>query len=247
MNLQPLQMALQFLTRLPVPGGGQMPDENVQGRAVLYYPLVGLIIGVILSIIWFLLEGASSTLQAVLLLALWVAITGALHIDGLADSADAWIGGQGDSARTLEIMKDTHAGPIAVTAVVLLLLVKFAAMEVLLGKGIWSALLLAPLIGRAGLVAALRYMPYVRPDGLGSVLSSHLPRDQARTVLLACALFCALFTGWSVLALLAIVVGCFTILRQASMDRIGGTTGDTAGAICELLEATALVSLALLL
>ncbi|OOZ36060.1 adenosylcobinamide-GDP ribazoletransferase [Solemya velesiana gill symbiont] len=244
MKLQPFLLALQFLTRLPVPGGDEMPDASVQGRAVLYYPLVGLVIGVVLSALYLLLADASAALQAALLLAVWVGITGALHIDGLADTADAWIGGQGDAQRTLEIMKDTHAGPMAVTAVVLVLLIKFAALETLLDGDYWSALLLAPLIGRAGLVAALRYMPYVRPEGLGSVLAEHLPWERAQVVVLASALFCSLFLGWHLLLVGVFVIAGFILLKAAVMRRIGGVTGDVAGAICELLEAVALVSMA---
>ncbi|MES9869058.1 MAG: adenosylcobinamide-GDP ribazoletransferase [Sedimenticola sp.] len=246
MILQPFLLALQFLTRLPVPGSDGLPDEEVQARAVLYYPLVGLVIGLVLVLLFLLTDGLGSLLQAALLLSLWVAITGALHIDGLADTADAWIGGQGDPERTLEIMKDTHAGPMAVTAVVLVLLVKFAALETLLDAGNWSALLLAPLVGRSGLVAALGYMPYVRPGGLGSVLSEHLSRERSQVVLLVSALFCSLFLGWGVLLLLLLVVGCFALLRSALMERIGGVTGDAAGAICELLEVTALLAMAFL-
>ncbi len=98
-------------------------------------------------------------LRAVLLLFVWVVVTGGLHIDGLADMADAWIGGQGDADRTLEIMKDPQCGPSAVVAVVLLLLAKLAALNVLLLHSRWDVVLLIPLIGRLSLVATFLYLP----------------------------------------------------------------------------------------
>ncbi len=239
-------LAMQFLTRLPVPSSDDLPDE-AHGRMVLFYPLVGLLIGSLLSLGYYLIGNTSNLLQAALLLMVWVAITGALHIDGLADLTDAWVGGHGDKARTLEILKDSRSGPMAVTVVVLLLLIKFAALESLLSSGVWSALLLVPLIGRAGLVASLLYLPYVRPEGLGAMQASHLPKDQARNILLASLLFCFLFWGWDTLLVLLAIIACFMLLRQSLIDRLGGLTGDAAGAICELLEVTALVTLALLL
>ncbi len=244
--LKPLYLAIQFLTRLPAPSSPDAPDEQTQGESVLYYPVVGLMIGLLLCLIYWPMHGTSSLLQAAIILLVWVGVTGALHIDGLADIADAWVGGQGDRERTLEIMKDPRSGPLAVAAVVLLLLVKFAAIEALIANNIWHALLLAPMIGRAGLIAAFQYIPYVRPQGLGSAQAANLPTQQASQVLLASALLCILFLGWDALLVLSLAGACFGLLRQAFIQRIGGITGDAAGALCELLEATALVSLALL-
>ena len=125
----PLLIALQFLTSLPIRLPA-MPTPRQQGRSLLHYPAVGLFLGALLWLAALLLEGASPLLQAALLLALWVALTGALHLDGLADSADAWLGGFGDPARTLEIMKDPRSGPIAVVVLVLLLLLNHPMMPV---------------------------------------------------------------------------------------------------------------------
>ncbi len=144
-------------------------------------------------------------------------------------------------------MKDTHSGPIAVTALILLLLAKFVALEVILEKELWSVLLLVPMLGRAGLVASLLTMSYVRADGLGAVLSANLPAEQGRNVVIASALFSLLFLGWSGLLLLAVLVVIYMLLHQALMKRLGGVTGDAAGAVCEILEATALVALALMI
>jgi len=244
---QAFLLAIQFLTRLPVPASALPPDEASQGRAVLFYPLVGALIGLMLCLLQMLMAESDSHLQAALLLMLWVGISGGLHLDGLADLADAWVGGQGDRERTLEIMKDPRSGPIAVITLILLFLVKFAALLVLISSGSMSGLLLAPMVGRAGLTAALRYLPYVRPGGIGEAQASHLPRAQAERALAVSALVCVLFWGWLALSLLVVVATVFLLFRQAMIRRLGGITGDAAGAICELLEATVLVGLALTL
>lgn len=129
----PLLIALQFLTSLPIRLPA-MPEPEQQGRSLLYYPLVGLLLGALLCLAAFVLDGAPALLQAALLLTLWVALTGALHLDGLADSADAWLGGFGDRERTLQIMKDPRSGPVAVVVLVLLLLLKFSALLALLRR-----------------------------------------------------------------------------------------------------------------
>jgi adenosylcobinamide-GDP ribazoletransferase len=92
--LKPLLIALQFLTRLPVKAG-DWSDRDI-GRSMLFYPLVGLLLGLALASVTAALHGAPPGVVAAVLLALWVVATGALHLDGLADSADAWIGGFGD-------------------------------------------------------------------------------------------------------------------------------------------------------
>jgi len=239
--------ALQFLTRIPVPAHHPMLSEEEQGKSLLYYPLVGLLIGLLLILTAALTSGGEPLLRAALLLVVWVAVTGGLHIDGLADMTDAWIGGQGDRERTLEIMKDPRCGPSAVVAVVLLLMVKLAALTTLIGQDAWAMILLAPLIGRVNLIANFLYLPYVRPHGLGAMLAAHLPRVQAGRVLLAALLFCLLIQGWLAIGVLLFCGLLFVIYRSMMLSRIGGFTGDSAGAVCELGEATALVAAALLL
>lgn len=123
----PFWIALQFLSSLPVSLPG-MPAPREVGRSLLYYPLVGLLFGLLLWLASHLLQGTPSPLHAALLLTLWVLLSGALHLDGLADSADAWLGGFGDRERTLRIMKDPRSGPIAVVTLVLVLLLKFCAL-----------------------------------------------------------------------------------------------------------------------
>ncbi|MDH1263260.1 adenosylcobinamide-GDP ribazoletransferase [Pseudomonas sp. GD03944] len=239
----PLLIAVQFLTRLPVSLPG-MPTPEQVGRSLLWYPLVGVLIGVLLLGAQWLLADAPLLLQAALLLALWVGLSGGLHLDGLADSADAWVGGFGDKERTLTIMKDPRSGPIAVVVLVLLLLLKFAALVAVLEAGHGAWLLLVPWLARGALPLLFLTTPYVRAGGLGQALAEHLPRRQLPWILAAHGAVMLLF-GTAALLALAVAAGLFFWLRRLMVQRLGGTTGDTAGALLELLECAVLVALAL--
>jgi len=236
--MQPFWIALQFLSSLPVTLPG-MPTPRQVGRSLLYYPLVGLLFGLVLWLASHWLEGVPAALHADLLLTLWVLLSGALHLDGLADSADAWLGGFGDRERTLQIMKDPRSGPAAVVTLVLVLLLKFCALWALIEQGAGLQLMLAPVIGRAAMLGLFLCTPYVRPGGLGQALADHMPRRAAGWVLLTCAGLGLALTGWA-MVLTAVV---FVALRRVMCNRLGGTTGDTAGALLELLELTVLLGL----
>jgi len=244
--LTPL-LALQFLTRLPLPDTGRVADRLV-GRSLLYYPLVGGLIGLLLLLTQLLLERilpGQWWVQAALLLTLWVGLTGGLHLDGLADSADAWAGGLGDPERTLALMKDPRCGPAALVWVVLVLLLKASLLAALIPtQAPW--LLWAPLLARAALPLLFLTTPYVRPGGLGAVLAAELPRRDLRHLLIGIGLL-ALWAGAAAISALLLVLLLFWALRALMQARIGGTTGDTAGALVELSELTALLGLLIVL
>lgn len=236
-------VALQFLTRFPVPLT-HMPTPRQFGRATLFYPLVGLLIGLLLLGLGELFGGVHLLLQAALLLAVWVAISGALHLDGLADTADAWIGGLGDRERTLAIMKDPRCGPVAVVTLVVVLLLKFAAITAILGNHHHWALLLAPWLARCALPLLFFTTDYARKGGLGQALADHLPRGSMPWMLAGNAALMVL-VGLSGMLALAVALVLFVWLRSRFIARLGGTTGDTAGAMVELIECAVLVALAL--
>jgi adenosylcobinamide-GDP ribazoletransferase len=238
----PFWIALQFLSSLPINLPG-MPSPQELGRSLLFYPLVGALFGCALLLLNGMLNGTPLFLHAALLLTAWVLLSGGLHLDGLADSADAWLGGFGDRERTLTIMKDPRSGPIAVVTLVLVLLLKFAALLALIDSGDAIGLLLAPVIGRSAMLGLFLCTPYVRAGGLGQALADHLPRQAGKKVLIASALLCLLVAGASGLYAMASAALCFCWLRHLMLRRIGGTTGDTAGALLELLEVAVLVVL----
>ncbi|AGA91805.1 cobalamin 5''-phosphate synthase/cobalamin synthase [Thioflavicoccus mobilis 8321] len=237
-------IACRFLTRLPLPDPGVV-DEPEVGRSALFYPLVGLLIGAPLWLAAVMLDGAPVVVAAVLVLCLWVWVTGGLHLDGLGDSADGWLGGIGSRERTLEIMRDPRAGAMAVIAIGLLLLTKWSALQALLTMGHAAYLLWIPLLARAVLVLALLTTPYARPQGMASASVAYLPRPWARIAIAAALLVVLMLGGAAGLLAIATALGLFLGWRRLVMERLNGFTGDTAGALVELAEGLVLIVLVL--
>ncbi len=238
--LQPFLVALQFLTQFPVRFNTEL-DEQFIGRSILFYPVIGLLIGLVLATLSWLLNDTPPLVASVLLLICWVFITGGLHLDGLADSADAWIGGMGGRERTLTIMKDPNCGPAGVIAIVLLLLLKFATLYTLLMVDNWAILILAATLGRTILPLLFLTTPYVRPNGLGSLLAAHMSQRPTIAMVALTAVLIPLVLGINGLWILAVIAGIFLMFRHLMLRRIGGTTGDTAGALVEITETSVLL------
>lgn len=234
-------LALAFLTRLPVPERLD-PSPSAIGRSLLYYPVVGAIIGLILALTHAAMA-THSTVAAAMIVVLWAGLTGALHLDGLADSADAWIGGQGDRERSLAIMKDPRSGPAGVVAVTTVLLLKYSALAELPPDRSTSQLIWIPLLARSALLFWLISMPYLREKGLGGALLDNMPRQ---AVMVTLGLTGALALPSLGLSLLLITFSACFLLRQLSLKRLGGCTGDTLGASLEILEALMLTGAVLL-
>lgn len=240
---RPFWFALQFLTRIPAP----VPcpyDPALAGRSLLAYPWVGLLIGALLAGAHWLLAASPAAAAAALLLLLWVLLTGALHLDGLADCADAWIGGHGSRERTWQILKDSHVGSAAVAVLVAVLLAKFAAMDSLWNRaGAGEVLLWSPVAGRAAALALLAFTPYANPQGMASAWLEHLPMPFARALLGLVAGLLAWRLG--IAAVLAAGLAYWGV-RALAMARLGGVSGDVCGAAVELVETTVLLTVAVL-
>jgi adenosylcobinamide-GDP ribazoletransferase len=244
-HLRPLLIALQFLTLLPIELRPP-PTDGESGRSLLHYPLVGFLLGLALAGCAWIFDGLSDLLIATLVLMLWAGLSGGLHLDGLADSADAWLGGYGDRERTLAIMHDPCSGPIAVVVLVLLLLLKFSALQHLVAQQAAALLIMPPLVGRTALVVLLLTTPYVRPAGLGSRLTREMPRGASLAVVLLVAILVVVWLGRTGILLLLVSALALWLLRRLMLRRIGGTTGDTAGALLEITETLALLTAAVL-
>jgi adenosylcobinamide-GDP ribazoletransferase len=241
----PFITAMQFLSALPI-HTTTPPDNPTIGHSLLYYPLVGLILGALLGGLAWGLDDINPLLSAAIILTCWVLFTGGLHLDGLADSADAWMGGLGDRERTLAIMKDPYCGPVAVVSLVLVLLIKFCALQLIVTTPYWVVLILIPMLGRTQLIILFLSTPYVRDNGIGSVLADYFPRQPSKIAVIIAAIFTPLMIGLQSIWLLVIVTIVFLALRRLMMRRLGGATGDTAGALVELSETALLVVAALL-
>jgi adenosylcobinamide-GDP ribazoletransferase len=258
-QMQALQLALRFLTTLPTlalktaPASTPTPefaltpiadDAAAQGLSLLWYPAVGLLLGVLLTLACIVLP-LPFYLQAVLTVVLWIAITGGLHLDGVADCADAWVGGLGDRERTLLLLKDPLCGSMGVIALVAVLALKATALAAVIQVGQVAWLWSVPLLARLSLLLLFLTTRYVREQGLGAVLAQHFSRTWARRVLfvsLLALVFILPLDLWG--AFLMTVLAIFLLLRWAAMRRLGGFTGDVAGAQVELVEVGLLLVLA---
>jgi len=243
-QLHSFYIALSFLTRIRTPLEDNITQKQM-GDAIVYYPLVGFLMGLsfylITQLIFFFSTDFPPDVLAAVLLILWVLITGGLHIDGLADSADAWIGGLNDRERTLEIMKDPYCGPIGVAVVVLVLLLKWTAISHLLNTDQAAFLIVLPMLSRAIIIVLFMSTVYVRESGLGTALLEYMPKEKILLpLLLVSALLYIIFASLYSLLLAVITI---MALRVLMIQRIGGMTGDTLGASIEIAEAVALLGL----
>ena len=245
-----LACAMQFLTRIPL-ATRTLFDNKDYVNSLAWYPVIGLVLG---GLVWLsgvaLTELSSASLAAALLLAVWVLLTGALHLDGVADCADAWVGGFGDREKTFQILKDPRSGPIAVVMLVLVLLVKWAALEVLLGSDHWSIIWLIPLLARGAMPYIFWRLDYASSSGLGSALVEGLSRQRILISLLfvAVAVTVALSMAMQLEILLLFVPVSLLIYlwwKHVSYQKLDGFNGDCAGALVEFLELGLLLSLAI--
>lgn len=233
-------LALSLLTRIPVPPLPSLSDQDF-GRSSLAYPLVGLLIGIILGLPVWLLPQADPLVLAAIVTALWAAITGGLHLDGVADGADAWLGGLGDLEKTHRILKDPLVGAAGAIALVIVLLLKFAALTVLIKHQLIGLIIFAPVLGRNFILLLFLTTEYVRASGLASTTVKTLPEKPAFGLVLVVIGLASLW-AWQGLALALL---SFWLLRRLMLQRLGGCTGDTAGACVEFGEAAWLIGIAL--
>lgn len=246
--------AVIFLSRVPGPYLKRM-DTEVQQAAMWFYPIVGALLGLLLValvLLCFLYNPeASVILVAALVLALWVYFTGAMHLDGVADTADAWVGGLGDHQRTLEIMKDPRVGAMAVAAMLVVLLVKFAAISALLEQAqsniglLFAGLLLIPMLARAGIIGLMATTPYVRQHGMVSATQNAASKTKTTVMAVVLALLAVPMLQEKLFLLLMVWWAVLVGYRAALKQRLGGYTGDTLGAAVEFQETLLLVALVL--
>jgi adenosylcobinamide-GDP ribazoletransferase len=243
--LRALSCALGFLTRFPVP---QVTlSERDVARSAGFFAWVGLLIGGLLwashtGLAW---VGLRQPLVAVVLVSLWAWATGALHLDGLADTVDGLSGGRGKAERALEIMRDSRIGAHGAVALVLGLLLKCAALARALeleGQVVWCV----PAVARFGCTLLLAHFPYARQSGLGSAFAGAVGWRELAWGVPALVLPLAWLSpgGWGAYAgTAALGLGCALALALRVRRALGGLTGDVHGAAIEVCEIAMLVGL----
>ncbi|MCL3883410.1 adenosylcobinamide-GDP ribazoletransferase [Marivita sp. GX14005] len=231
-------LAVQFLTRLPVPR--DLPFSNaLLIRATRYYPLVGGLIGTVGALV---LYGAAQVwtmgVAVLLSVAATILITGAFHEDGLADAADG-LGGGLTRERALEIMRDSRIGTYGTGTLGLVLALKVAVLAAMTPGGAAAALIAGHMLSRMATVTIIATHDYARETGAKFVAPT-VSRGGFRFALLASALpglFALLWFGFGA-TLTALAVGALAVLgfRRIFLRKLGGYTGDCLGAVQQLAE-----------
>jgi adenosylcobinamide-GDP ribazoletransferase len=236
-------IAMQFLTIIPLPFDTRCQKEDL-GRATACFPLVGLTIGGLLAgLYWLIAPWLNRPLTAALLITTLAAVTGALHLDGLADVCDG-LAARGSRERFLAIMKDSNVGAIGAVGLVLGLLLKWQALLAVPAGITWQALLLFPTLGRCAQVLAMAGARHARQDGLGAAIIQGMGAWHLLVALgITVAACLALLPVKGMIALTA-VFAVTLVIKGYFSNRLGGLTGDILGCINELAEIAALIVLA---
>lgn len=239
-------VALQFLTVAPAVIRRLFTPREL-GQATAYFPLAGGLVGAVLALAAGLFAAIfPAPLPAALTLAVWVGLSGALHLDGFLDACDGLLGGFDPESR-LRIMRDERVGAFALAGGALLLLLKFSALAALAAGSRLAlpALLLAPVLGRWAMAVAVVAFPYARAEGLGRAMKDQAGRREALLAtlfaLLAIALVTPLAGAWQGLAALLVAGGVLWAGARFALGRIPGLTGDLYGALNECVELAVLL------
>ena len=239
MSARGLILAIQFLTRLPTPQVKDFRQEDLS-RSAVYHPLVGVIIGVLLALPLYAL-GDRPWLAGALTLLMWVWVTGALHLDGLGDVADAFGAAHRNPQRFLELLKDPHMGVFGVVTLIMQLLLKFVLLTELAASPGWYGIVLVPAWARWGTLCWSHWLPSLHADGMGERFSWQLsPRWMWLWAVLLAAL--TVLCAWPLLVALLLA----PLVALYWKRTLGGISGDCLGASIEVVETLLLLALVLL-
>jgi adenosylcobinamide-GDP ribazoletransferase len=228
--------ALGFLTVVPVPAGWSGGGRELS-RCPPFFPPVGLLIGAAAAAwTWGLGRVLPAWPASVLTIIALIGVSRGLHLDGLSDTADGFLSSR-PRERILEIMKDSHVGAMGVMAIVCVVLLKVAALGSLSEVVRWRAVLLMPVAGRCALVVSMAALPYARATGgLGALFYRGRSRLDAVWAVLFSGLAGSAVAGLAGLVAFGLSVVLTLLFAVYSYRKIGGATGDTLGAACELAE-----------
>jgi adenosylcobinamide-GDP ribazoletransferase len=238
--------ALKFLTIIPIRSKFEI-DENKFPQSTIYFPLIGLLLGLILVVANRLLLtfALGQSLISVILVVLLIILTGGLHLDGLADTFDAF-GSRKDRMKMLEIMRDSRIGTMGVLSLISIILIKASFLSALEPYVFNLSLILMCVLSRYALVFSMYLFPYAREEGKAKIFTEGI-NFKTFSLATALSLLCAIFF-WGLKGLIVfIVVMAFVFLVSKFIThKIGGVTGDTLGAINELAEPFVLLNILIL-
>jgi len=234
-------LALQFLTIIPV----RLKDVNAKlmARSMIWFPFVGAILGFILIAAADLLSrsGFPSLSVDTVVIILLVLLTGGMHLDGLSDTFDAVLSGK-NKEEMLRIMRDSHAGVMGILAIVSIILLKIAFLYAISSPLKPMALVLMCIVSRWSMVFSMFLFPYAREEGKAK---AYINGMNLKTFILATLVVLVFIMGiFSMMeaSIFLLVAVCTYLIGGSFNKKIGGITGDTLGALCEINEVVILAS-----
>ena len=235
--------ALSFLTILPV-GQLSLPEEKGLARSMAFFPWVGLLIGLLLAVAYFLLSFLfSKSLVLWLTLGCLALLTRGLHLDGFADTIDGFASG-GPKEKILEVMRDSRIGAFGVVGLILLIGAKYLALDQIVGESIPRSLILMTVVGRNSMVWVCYRSPYAGSGGgLAKPFAENLTaREMIISSASAFGIGLLLWGLEGTMVFLGIGLFSFTF-RHFFLKKLNGVTGDILGAANELSELLCLILL----
>lgn len=239
--LESIVVAFQFLTRLYLPINVEWDTANLR-RSLMWFGLVGAFIGVILAGAMTLFNRFDliPAVSAIIILLIWIFITGGMHIDGISDMADGFFSMR-DKEKTLEIMKDSHIGAFGVITIVFLLLIKFEMLKefIIIEKNV-CLLILPPTIARIAAGLVLSFYETTKKSGLGYTFHSSDPRIFWAIGFVVTLIISSILNIKS-LIFIGIAILASNLMALWAKKKIGGLNGDIYGAIVETVEVIGMV------
>ncbi len=239
----PFGEALRFLTIVPIPGLPPMSETSI-ARAIPLFPFVGLVIGALLVVVG-AVAGVfwTGNVRPMLLVIVWGILTAGLHLDGVADTFDAVMSWR-PRERKLEIMKDSRIGTMGALALIAVLGLKVVWLGA--AQDDWlRAVLLAPILGRWADIYGIFWFPPAREGGLGRSFQAQVRRQDFIVSTVATLVLALILAGPQGIIAALLVWGAAHLLARWWTRDLGGLTGDTYGAMCEICEVVALATLSI--
>jgi adenosylcobinamide-GDP ribazoletransferase len=244
--LTELRLAVSFLTILPIIDQRRASEDTV-AASFAWFPIVGFLLGVALCAEdWILAHVFAQVIRSVLIVISLTVITGAVHLDGLADTADA-LGAGRDRDRALDILRDSRVGTFGATAIFFDLTLKILALSTLAGHRRYAALIVAPMLARWAMLIVAAGLLYLRASGSGSaLLGGKISAARTAVVAVFTLLVMLMLTAMRPIALATSVTVAIVLAMRVFYRRwLGGVTGDLIGACGELVEIAVLLAMQL--
>ncbi len=232
-------VALQFLTILPVKIKSKIKEIDF-GASILYFPIVGLILGLLLAFSALMLSSLPALARSAIILIVSIFITGGIHLDGFADTCDGFYGNKAKE-KILEIMRDSRIGAMGVIGITCLLLLKFSVIASLPESFLWRILIVMPVFSRWAQGLAAHTASYARPEGKAKYFMEYSRRADVLIGGVFTLALLVLLISWAGLILFFVSLIPVALFFYYLKRKIGGMTGDTIGAINEVAEASMLL------